>query len=140
KLVVWVTHSNHPGLGKSLWRCGIGTRCLTLVVKRLGAAAAVWTASSTSPLSEQHYLVLQQLRRPRGLPKYAEVVQDIIICGLDCGLRATAGRRSTPLTRGFLAYRFLSPDLRWLMDSKGGDALDDPEHCYTADGVCRNKL
>jgi hypothetical protein len=49
--MVRVTHSNHPGLGKSLWRCGIGTRCLTLVVKRLGAAAAVWTASSTSPLS-----------------------------------------------------------------------------------------
>ena len=45
---VRVTHSNRPGLGKSLWRCGIGTLCLTLVVKRLGAAAAVWTASSTS--------------------------------------------------------------------------------------------
>jgi hypothetical protein len=40
----------------------------------------------TSPLSEQHDLVLQQLRRPRGLPKYAEVVQGIVCCGLDCGL------------------------------------------------------
>src|SRR6266404_2221029 len=27
-----------------------------------------------------------QLTRPRGLPKYAEVVQDIVCCGLDCGL------------------------------------------------------
>ena len=30
------------------------------------------------PLSEQHELVLQQLRRPRGLRKYAEVVQGIV--------------------------------------------------------------
>jgi hypothetical protein len=41
----------------------------------------------TSPLSEQHDLVLQQLTRPRGLPKYAEVAEDIIGCGLDCGLK-----------------------------------------------------
>jgi len=37
-------------------------------------------------VTEQHDLVLQQLRRPRGLPKYAEVVQGIVCCGLDCGL------------------------------------------------------
>src|SRR5882757_322569 len=29
--------------------------------------------------------VLQQLTRPQGLPKYAEVAPDIIVCGLDCG-------------------------------------------------------
>jgi hypothetical protein len=39
-----------------------------------------------SPLSVQRYLVLQELTRPRGLPKYAEVVQDIALCGLSCGL------------------------------------------------------
>jgi hypothetical protein len=31
-------------------------------------------------------LVLQRLTRPRGLPKYAEVVQDIRFCGFGCGL------------------------------------------------------
>src|SRR6202042_2218782 len=40
----------------------------------------------TSPLSERHDVVLQQLTRPRGLPKYAEVAQDIACCGLGCGL------------------------------------------------------
>jgi hypothetical protein len=40
----------------------------------------------TSTVSILPGLVLQQLRRPRGLPKYAEVVQDIALCGLGCGL------------------------------------------------------
>jgi hypothetical protein len=29
---------------------------------------------------------LYRVKRPRGLPKYAEVVQDIELCGLECGL------------------------------------------------------
>jgi len=31
-------------------------------------------------------VTVQQLTRPRGLPNYAEVVQDISYCGLGCGL------------------------------------------------------
>ena len=27
------------------------------------------------------------LQEPRGLPKYAEVAQNIVVCGLDCGLK-----------------------------------------------------
>jgi hypothetical protein len=32
-------------------------------------------------------MVLQQLTRTRGLPKHPQVVQDIIFCGLGCGLK-----------------------------------------------------
>ncbi len=32
----------------------------------------------------------RQLTRPRGLPNYAEVVQDIAVCGLGCGLKKGA--------------------------------------------------
>jgi hypothetical protein len=27
------------------------------------------------------------LQEPRGLPKYAEIAQNIVVCGLDCGLK-----------------------------------------------------
>ena len=40
----------------------------------------------TSPVSEWHDWILQQLTRLRGLPKYAEIVQDIVCCGLGSGL------------------------------------------------------
>ena len=29
---------------------------------------------------------IEQLTRPRGLPKYPQIVQDTVCCGLDCGL------------------------------------------------------
>ena len=54
----------------------------------------------TSPLSVWPDLVLQQLTRPRGLPKYAEIVQDIIGCGLDCGLENYRKRSETRLFAG----------------------------------------
>ena len=41
--------------------------------------------------------ILQQLRRPRGLPQYAEVAEDIILCGLDCGLEIIPERRISML-------------------------------------------
>ena len=41
---------------------------------------------ATSAVTALRELVLQQLTRPRGLPKYPQVVQDIIFCGLGCGL------------------------------------------------------
>ena len=40
----------------------------------------------TSPLSVRPELVFQQPTRPRGLPKYAEIVRDIACCALGCGL------------------------------------------------------
>ncbi|MGB7024982.1 MAG: hypothetical protein WBD73_14380 [Candidatus Acidiferrales bacterium] len=47
---------------------------------------------ATSAVTEQRLLVLQQLTRPRGLPKDLQVVQDIAICGLGCGLENPASR------------------------------------------------
>jgi hypothetical protein len=43
-------------------------------------------------------------------------------------------------TRVVRAYRFVSPALRWLIGSKGGEALDDPEHGDAADGVGRDEF
>jgi len=41
---------------------------------------------ATSAVTGQRDLVLQQLIRLRGLPKFAEVAQDTPKCGLGCGL------------------------------------------------------
>src|SRR6266478_3570028 len=38
----------------------------------------------------------RQLTRPRGLPNYAEVVQDIAYCGLGCGLEKVHRLGSSP--------------------------------------------
>ena len=37
-----------------------------------------------------------QLTRPRGLPKYAEIAQDVVCCGLDCGLEKVHKFRASP--------------------------------------------
>jgi len=42
--------------------------------------------AGTTGLEAAVSAVTAQLRTTRGLPKYLQVVQDIIFCGLDCGL------------------------------------------------------
>jgi len=59
-------------------------------------------------------LVLQQLTRPRGLPNYAEVIQDVGSCGLGCGLEK--------IRRG--AVRILSSGRNWEVC---GEARDGSE-------------
>jgi hypothetical protein len=56
------------------------------------------------------YLVLQ-LRRPRGLPKFAEVAQDTAECGLGCGLKMIAGSNAYLRFRAVLKalLRFRAP-------------------------------
>jgi len=52
-----------------------------------GTARFELAASAVTALRE---LVLQRLTDLRGLPKYVQVVQDIRICGLGCGLEKSA--------------------------------------------------
>jgi hypothetical protein len=65
---------------------------------RLAAAAKSQLEPATSCVTVWPDLVLQ-LTRPRGLPKYAEIVQDIACCGLGCGLKIC---RKTVLERFFV--------------------------------------
>lgn len=43
-------------------------------------------ATGFEPMTSTVKMILQQLTTPRGMPKYAEVVQELKLCGLDCGL------------------------------------------------------
>jgi P-type Mg2+ transporter len=59
--------------------------------------------------------ILQQLTRPRGLPKYAEVIQDIEFCGLGCGLESSVSS-AADVARDSADVILVKPGLRVLHD------------------------
>ena len=56
---------------------------------------------ATAAVTAQRGEVLQKLTRPRGLPNTAQVVQDIVFCGLSCGSGKAEIRTPDLLVRSF---------------------------------------
>src|SRR6266481_9632891 len=64
-----------------------------------------------------------QLTRPRGLPNYAEVVQDTAYCGLGCGLEKVHGLWSSPTFVSQKPVCGPRSDLSGVVNSLGGYGL-----------------
>ena len=74
-----------------------------------------WTTGlepATSAVTGTTIRFFNDLQTPRGLPKYAEVVEDSIKCGLDCGLEPTCKTRAHYFRLWFQTARHIRQIIR----------------------------